>query len=183
MSNIELKTNSWQNPQRQQHNQGFTLFELLVVMLIIGILAAIGIPTFMKQTVKAKQSAARESIARVNHAQVVYRMENNAFATNYSTLLVGTLDNNSGVDNYKGYNFTMYSSADTTSIIATPIDPSLKAYSGGTNRYVDSNYREFVVSILCEANTAGTGTAVAPNLPNNADPDCPPNYKNLNGNF
>ncbi|HEY9691125.1 MAG TPA: type IV pilin-like G/H family protein [Oculatellaceae cyanobacterium] len=183
MSKIELKANSLQSPQLEQQNQGFTLFELLVVMLIIGILAAIGIPSFIKQTVKAKQSAARESIARVNHAQVVYRMENDSFATNYSTLLVGTLDNNSSVDTYKGYTFQMSSSADTTSIIATPVDPSLKAYSGGTNRYVDSNYREFVVSILCEANTPGTATALPPTLHNNADPDCPNNYKNLNGNF
>ena len=179
MSKIELKANSWQNSQGEQHNQGFTLIELLVVILIIGILAAIGIPTFMKQTVKAKQSAARETIARVNHAQAVYRMENDSFATEFSILLVGTLDNNSNVDNYKGYNFVMNSSADTTSIIATPIDPALKAYSGGTNRYVDSNYREFVVSILCEANTPGTATALPPTLPNSGNPGCPNNYKNL----
>lgn len=70
--------------------KGFTLVEVLIVVIIIGILASIGIPQFAASIEKAKGGEARAGLGHIQTGEKVYFAENE-FYTTYTTDLDITL--------------------------------------------------------------------------------------------
>ena len=74
---------------KKKNDEGFTLIELLVVIIIIGILSAIALPSFLNQANKARESEAKQYVGSANRAQQAYYLERQTFTTDFQLLGLG----------------------------------------------------------------------------------------------
>lgn len=143
---------------------GFTLIELLVVIIILGILAAIAIPTFLNQTFKAKQTEAKTYVSAMNTAQKAYFTEKTELAPNLETLALDI------VPVTENYFYTVSTASQSAIADARSLKPRLKAYTGQVFLYINSSSTDVVdvvaLSTICEARVPGPGSV--PTAPSNA---------------
>jgi type IV pilus assembly protein PilA len=137
--------------QNKEGEKGFTLIELLVVIIIIGILSAIALPSFLNQANKARQSEASTYVGSINRGQQAYFLERNVF---------GGLSNlELGISNTKNYTYATTPSGTVDAVTtATPI-ATLKGYAGRVYVGTGSDNSATTLAILCEG-TIGTPPAV-----------------------
>jgi general secretion pathway protein G len=85
---------------KHRNQQGFTLVELLIVVIILGILAAVVIPQFNSAASESKEAALASNLATIRQAVEMYKVQHNdayPAATMVAQLTAGTaLDGTAG---------------------------------------------------------------------------------------
>ena len=69
-----------------QKNRGFTLLELIVVIIIIGVLASLAVPQYFKVTERARAAEGVGLLNLLRGSQIRYKAEKNAYATDVASL-------------------------------------------------------------------------------------------------
>lgn len=90
--------------RKSNHHAGFTLIEILVVIVILGILAAMIVPKVMTRPDEARVVAAKQDIASLMQAMKIYRLDSKRYPTTEQGLqaLVSKPTQAPLPDNWKG---------------------------------------------------------------------------------
>ncbi len=123
---------------------GFTLIEVMVVIVILGVLAALVVPRVMNRPDEARVVAAKQDIASVMQALKLYRLDNQRYPTTEQGLaaLVTRPTTGPAANNWKAY------------LDKLPVDPWGKPYqflSPGVKGEID------VFSLGADGQPGGTG--------------------------
>lgn len=132
-----------------KYNKGFTLVELMITVVIVGILASVAIPAYTQYTVRAKRAAAESFIMSVANKQEQYILDARQYT---DTLGTGGLGLTAPADVSAHYNITI-----TTNMTATPPTYIIEAVPTGSQATNDTKCGTVSINQAGTKGETGTG--------------------------